>query len=171
MVNLLEAIIDELNEKVLSGKFGVNEIYGDLIRELFHLNDDVRDYIFYEMDSKVQEKYNLHKDTPTEEYLWNLTESITILGESYYRGELVEVFDDFDVENNTLTFGVLTLTAYSEPEVNAYDNGEEAVQDFIKDLKELIQIDNITYVEDWDFDEYGCGPSKSGDIIIKIGGR
>lgn len=171
MATILDEIIEELNESVLSGKFGVDEIYGDLIRRLFHLSDDVKDYIFYELDSEAHEKYNLHKETPTEQYFYNLCDRIWSLGESYEKAEEVEVFDNFNVSDNVLTFGVLTMTACAEPDVNYYDDGSDSVKAFIEELKDIIQIDDITYVEDWDFDEMGGGPTQSGDIIIKLGGK
>ena len=78
--------------------------------------------------------------------------------------------DDFHVnkETNTLTFSVTTLTACSDPSVNYYDSGEDSVNDFIKELKDIIQIENIEYVEDWDFDDYGS-VTQSGNIVIKLG--
>lgn len=170
-MTILDEIINELNNYVLSGKFGVDEIYGDLIRRLFHESDDVKDYIFYELDSKAKDKYNLHKETPMETYLWNLTERIWTLGLKFENDEIVRIYDDFDIdgENKTIIFSVLTLTACSEPDVNYYDDGSDSVKEFINALKNVIQINNITYVEDWDVDECGT-PTQSGYITIKIRG-
>lgn len=170
MVNLLESIIEELNEAVLSGKFGVDEIYGDLIRRLFRESDDVRDYIFYEMDSETKDKYNLHKETPTENYLWNITESIWGMYNSWHNANEVDIGDDFDIDvgRKEITFSVTTLTAVSDPAVNYYDNGEDSIKSFIEELKDIIQINNIKYIEDWDCDDWGS-IIRSGYIVVKIG--
>ena len=142
MPNILNEIIDELNECVLSGQHGVDEIYGDLIRKLFHLSDDVKDYLFYEMISDAQEKYNLHRDTPVEKYLLNFTERIWTLGEKFEKDEIVRICDDFDIddENKTMTFSILTLTACSEPDVNYYDDGSDSVEEFMNALKDVFQM-------------------------------
>ena len=170
-MNYLEAIIEELNESVLSGKFGVDEVYGDLIRTLFHKSDDVRDYLFYEMDSKVRDEHNLHKQTVLEEYCSNICDAIWTMYNSWYNAEEVEIGDDFDFKDGgIITFSVKTLTACSEPEVNYYDDGSDSVYAFIEELKDKIQINNIEYVEDWDIDEYGS-ITRSGYIVIKLMGE
>ena len=171
MANILEEIIEELNECVLSGKFGVDEIYGDLIRRMFRESDDVRNYIFYEMNSEVKEKYNLHRKTPLEKYCANICDAIWTMYYSWYNSGEVEIGDDFDFDNDgIITFSVTTLTACSDPKVNYYDNGEDSVFSFIKELKNKIQINNIEYVEDWDLDEDGS-IIRSGYIVVKLMGE
>ena len=147
----------------------------ELIRELFHKIDGVSEYLWYEFAPKkcpeVVKDNNIRRDTPSETYLYNFCERIWTLGLEYEKADEVEVFDNFDTDGETLTFSVLTLTACSDPDVNYYDDGASSVEGFIEELKDVIQIDNITYVEDWSLDdEYGT-PTKSGDIIVKIGGR
>lgn len=165
MATLFDQIVDVLNADERK----------ELIRELFHNVDGVSDYFWYEFAPtkapKIVKDHNIRKDTPSETYLYNLCERIWKLGESYERAKEVEVFDNFDVSDNVLTFGVLTMTAVSEPDVNYYDDGSDSVKTFIKELKDIIQIDDIEYVEDWDFDEMGGGPTQSGDIIIRLGGK
>ena len=169
MPSILDEIINELNEYVLNGEFGVDEIYGDLVRRLFHLSDDVRNYLFYEMESEARKKYDLHENTPTETYMWNITDSIWNMYNSWYKAGEVEIGDDFDVSvtNKKITFSVTTLTCCSDPKVNYYDDGLDSIESFITELKDIIQIDNITFEEDWDCDEWGS-IIRSGYIIVKI---
>lgn len=165
MATTFDKIVDELNMDERK----------ELIAELFHKVDGASEYFWYEFAPqkapKIVKEYDIRKDTPSETYLYNLCERIWRLGQEFERAEEVEVFDNFDVSDNVLTFGVLTMTAVSDPEVNYYDDGSDSVEAFIEELKDIIQIDNITYVEDWDFDEMGGGPTKSGDIIIKLRGK
>ena len=171
MASILDEIIEELNECVLSGKFGVDEIYGDLIRRLFRKSEDVRDYIFYELDSEAREKHNLHRETPIEKYCANICDGIWTMYNDWYNADEVEIGDDFDFDNDgVITFSVTTLTACADPAVNYYDDGADSVYSFIEELKEKIQINNIKYVEDWDIDECG-GIVRSGYIVIKIMGE
>ncbi|MBR6252661.1 MAG: hypothetical protein IKR04_02335 [Clostridia bacterium] len=172
MANILEEIIEELNEYVLSGKFGVDEIYGDLIRRLFRSSDDVRNYLFYELESEARTKYDLHKDTPTETYLWNITDSIWSMYDAWYRAGEVDIGDNFDVDaNGTITFSVTTLTCCAEPDVNYYDDGLDSVKGFVEELKDKIQAKSIKIEEDWDFDEHSGNPTSSHRIIVKMWGE
>ena len=172
MANILEEIIEELNECVLSGKFGVDEIYGDLIRRLFHLSDDVRDYIFYELESQAQVKYNLHKDTPTEKYLWNVTDSIWSMYDAWYKAGEVDINDNFDCDpdKGTITFSLSTMTACSDPDVNYYDDGFDSVKSFMDELELKVMAKSVTAEEDWDFNE--CGSVTQSHIItVKLWGE
>ena len=165
MATTFDKIVDELNMDERK----------ELIRELFHNVDGASDYFWYEFAPqkapKILEDNNIRRNTPSETYLYNLCERIWRLGQEFERAEEVEVFDNFDVSNNVLTFGVLTMTAVSDPKVNYYDDGSDSVEAFIEELKDIIQIDDITYVEDWDFDEMSGRPSQSGDIIIRLGSK
>lgn len=166
MVNLFERMIDELDEK--AKKDGI-KVYGELIRKLFHLSDDVRYYLFYDAGFKITKEFNLHRSTPTEQYLENLCDIIYEIGQEWYHAGYVEVYDDFDIHNNCITVSIVTLTACADPEVNYYDDGVDSIMDFIEELKERLQVSNITFTEDIDVDEYSGKLSQSGFITIKVG--
>lgn len=165
MKNLFKEVLNALSQ----------EEKDEFISDVFHKFDGVREYYWYEFAPKkcpeVVEDNNIRRDTPSETYLYNFCERIWTLGLEYEKAGEVEVSDNFDTDGETLTFGVLTLTACYDPDVNYYDDGASSVEGFIEELKDVIQIDNITYVEDWDFDDECGTPTKSGDIIVKIGGR
>ena len=172
MASILDEIIDELNECVVSGEHGVDEIYGDLIRKLFHLSDDVRDYIFYEMISEAQTKYNLHKPTPTEIYMENICDSIYSMYFTWYKAGEVDIGDDFDCcpKNGTITFSVATMTAFHDESTGAGDDGFDSVKAFMDELKEKLMAKSVSAKEDWDVDWDGHITS-SHIITVKLWGE
>lgn len=105
----------------------------------------------------------------TEKYLDNIFNRIY----DYAENSEVEINDydeNIDTSKNTITVGIKTLTECSDPEINYYYSGIPEIEDFVDDLKTLLQTSKITFKEDVDvnYDEYDMWISRHGWLKITI---